>query len=287
VGVVLADLPTALRLSALAVHEEDDDTVAGYVVARTIHGAMLTFSGAHDEAIPWLDDAWEHAGALGLPPLLGLQAASVLALALVEAGAHDRLRRLFARVGPDVRTAEERWGGSTAPGLARLRTVEGRLARIDGDVAGARDLLRRAVELAQTFGEVPALVTALFELAEVELAAGATAAARTATARARDVLDHEPVPQLYADRLASVERRLGRAPRTSTVRHGDVPVEELTDRERAVLRALTGDASQREIGAALYLSVNTVKGYTKVLYRKLGVSTRHEAVTRARALGLL
>ena len=53
-----------------------------------------------------------------------------------------------------------------------------------------------------------------------------------------------------------------------------VLIEELTDREQAVLRALTGDATQREIGAALYLSINTVKGYTKVLYRKLGVVTR-------------
>lgn len=62
---------------------------------------------------------------------------------------------------------------------------------------------------------------------------------------------------------------------------------ELTDREQAVLRALTTDATQREIGAALYLSINTVKGYTKVLYRKLGVATRQDAVRRARALGLI
>ena len=54
-----------------------------------------------------------------------------------------------------------------------------------------------------------------------------------------------------------------------------------------MLRALTGDATQREIGAALYLSINTVKGYTKVLYRKLGVATRQDAVRGARALGLL
>jgi DNA-binding CsgD family transcriptional regulator len=66
-----------------------------------------------------------------------------------------------------------------------------------------------------------------------------------------------------------------------------VLIEELTDREQAVLRALTSDATQREIGAALYLSINTVKGYTKVLYRKLGVVTRQDAVRQARALGLL
>jgi LuxR family transcriptional regulator, maltose regulon positive regulatory protein len=49
----------------------------------------------------------------------------------------------------------------------------------------------------------------------------------------------------------------------------------------------TSDATQREIGASLYLSINTVKGYTKVLYRRLGVVTRQDAVRRARALGLI
>ena len=44
---------------------------------------------------------------------------------------------------------------------------------------------------------------------------------------------------------------------------------------------------RREIGAELYLSVNTVKGYTKSLYRKLGVVSRAEAVHRGHELGLI
>jgi LuxR family maltose regulon positive regulatory protein len=63
--------------------------------------------------------------------------------------------------------------------------------------------------------------------------------------------------------------------------------EELTDRELAVLRALRGTLSAREIGGRLYLSINTVKGYTKVLYRKLGVGSREDAVREGRALGLI
>jgi LuxR family maltose regulon positive regulatory protein len=74
---------------------------------------------------------------------------------------------------------------------------------------------------------------------------------------------------------------------TRPVRPAGVLVEEQTDRERAVLRALTGNATQREIGASLYLSINTVKGYTKNLYRKLGVATRKDAVRQAKALGLI
>jgi len=64
-------------------------------------------------------------------------------------------------------------------------------------------------------------------------------------------------------------------------------IEELTDRELAILRTLPGSATQREIGAALYLSLNTIKAYNKNLYRKLGVNSRHDAVAVARQLGLI
>jgi LuxR family maltose regulon positive regulatory protein len=63
--------------------------------------------------------------------------------------------------------------------------------------------------------------------------------------------------------------------------------EELTDRELAILRALRGPLTAREIGGQLYLSVNTVKGYSKSLYRKLGVVSRPDAVRRGHQLGLI
>lgn len=57
--------------------------------------------------------------------------------------------------------------------------------------------------------------------------------------------------------------------------------------ELSVLQLLATDLTQREIGAKLFLSVNTVKTHTRSLYRKLGASSRSEAVTRAAAIGLL
>ena len=62
---------------------------------------------------------------------------------------------------------------------------------------------------------------------------------------------------------------------------------DLTDRELAVLRRLTGDGSAREIAADLYVSHNTVKTQMRAIYRKLGVATREDAVARARERGLL
>ena len=57
--------------------------------------------------------------------------------------------------------------------------------------------------------------------------------------------------------------------------------------ELAVLRGLATGLSRREIGARLYISLNTVKTHTGELYRKLGVKPRADAVARAEVLGLL
>jgi LuxR family transcriptional regulator, maltose regulon positive regulatory protein len=54
-----------------------------------------------------------------------------------------------------------------------------------------------------------------------------------------------------------------------------------------VLRYLPTHMSAPEIAAELYLSANTVKTHLRHLYRKLGAHSRHEAVKRARAIGLL
>ena len=49
-----------------------------------------------------------------------------------------------------------------------------------------------------------------------------------------------------------------------------------------MLRLLSGGLSEREIGGELFLSFNTVHSHVKSVYRKLGVSSRAEAVARAR-----
>jgi LuxR family maltose regulon positive regulatory protein len=63
--------------------------------------------------------------------------------------------------------------------------------------------------------------------------------------------------------------------------------EQLTHSEVRVLRYLPTQLTGPEIAHELFLSVNTVGTHTRHLYAKLGVHSRHEAVDRARALGLL
>jgi LuxR family transcriptional regulator, maltose regulon positive regulatory protein len=49
-----------------------------------------------------------------------------------------------------------------------------------------------------------------------------------------------------------------------------------------VLRLLPGHLSRREMAAELYVSFNTVRTHTRVIFRKLGVTSRAEAVAHAR-----
>jgi LuxR family transcriptional regulator, maltose regulon positive regulatory protein len=50
---------------------------------------------------------------------------------------------------------------------------------------------------------------------------------------------------------------------------------------------LSTHVSFSEIGGEMFLSPNTVKSQAMAIYRKLGASSRSQAVTRSRAVGLL
>ncbi len=64
-------------------------------------------------------------------------------------------------------------------------------------------------------------------------------------------------------------------------------VEPLSEREREVLHHIAEGLSNQEIASRLYLSLHTVKVHSRNIYGKLGVHNRTQAVTRARALGML
>jgi LuxR family transcriptional regulator, maltose regulon positive regulatory protein len=76
-------------------------------------------------------------------------------------------------------------------------------------------------------------------------------------------------------------------PRTLTAASGGHDTPALTASELAVLRLLRSHLTNKEIAAALYLSVNTVKTHLRSAYHKLGVTSRREAVDRGRRLNML
>ncbi|HEY0187844.1 MAG TPA: helix-turn-helix transcriptional regulator [Cellulomonas sp.] len=72
------------------------------------------------------------------------------------------------------------------------------------------------------------------------------------------------------------------APATTASIYG----EPLTTRERVVLAELTEDVTLEDIARRLFVTRNTVKSQVRSVYRKIGVSTRSEAVAWATAAGI-
>ena len=76
--------------------------------------------------------------------------------------------------------------------------------------------------------------------------------------------------------------------RLAQVRGSAVPgASALTAAELRLLPLMSTHRSAPEIAAELYLSPHTIKSQLRSIYRKLDASTRNQAVTRARELGLL
>jgi DNA-binding NarL/FixJ family response regulator len=64
------------------------------------------------------------------------------------------------------------------------------------------------------------------------------------------------------------------------------PQDGLSSRELDVLALIAGGESNQEIARSLHLSINTVKSYVRTAYRKIGATTRSQAVLWAFRHGL-
>jgi len=162
--------------------------------------------------------------------------------------------------------------------------------------AGNHGLVRRQVELAivrarlyQAAGEM--------EQAYAMIEAGLVVAAQQgffrmfvdegAPMRAllEGVRSHLPPGALvtYTERLIEAIKRESAAPSTAEVAGEGL----LSERELEVLRCLAAGLTYPGIAERLIISVNTVRHHVKGMYSKLGVSSRAEALARARDMQLL
>jgi LuxR family maltose regulon positive regulatory protein len=64
-------------------------------------------------------------------------------------------------------------------------------------------------------------------------------------------------------------------------------IEPLSQRELEILQLVARGLSNRQISERLFLALSTVKGHNRILFDKLQVQSRTEAIVRARELGLL
>ena len=106
---------------------------------------------------------------------------------------------------------------------------------------------------------------------------------RDLAATIRRVLAGERVmtPALEKDAMGALGRMARRAREGADVEAG------LTPRERQVLELLSGGLTIGQIASRLGISPRTVETHVAKLYRKLGVRTRVQAISRAATLGLV
>jgi DNA-binding NarL/FixJ family response regulator len=108
-----------------------------------------------------------------------------------------------------------------------------------------------------------------------------------------EVLSLASVPPADRDelfRLADIPLTDEAARRLTSARPGfpeSVQLVELTTREHAVLSELDAGGTIAQIARTLVVSVNTVRTQVKSVYRKLGASSREDALMRAYELGVL
>ena len=203
----------------------------------------------------------------------------------LEAGSSMACRSLIA--GEQARPDDQRLLAETAVALIHEHGVEdtcgegwlalGASLAVQGRPEEALPPIERAIAILRSAGQPTGLAMALLRQAPVLRAVGQRERAEAAIAEAKSVIASCPDPGILADQLTAVKR----SPRPAAR-----PGQDLTERERTVLRLLKSGLHEREIGDELYVSRNTVHSHIQSIYRKLAVSTRAEAVERTRELGL-
>nr|WP_294693742.1 response regulator transcription factor [uncultured Friedmanniella sp.] len=173
---------------------------------------------------------------------------------------------------------------SAAEGIEMARQLKPSVVMMDIQMPGTDGLVAtRAIREASP-GTAVAVVTAHQDGDWVARAAGAGASAFIP----KDGSFEEMVDMLRAVRpgrmhvAPSVLRTLPAAARTET----SVPYD-LTARELEVLGYIGHGLQAKSVAKVMGISVHTCRGYIKAVYSKLHVSSRIEAVNRARELQLL
>src|SRR5262245_7750416 len=283
--------------------------------------AILRAAMCCDDASKMLADA--ESALADLPPdsLVRPSALIVQAAAYLLIGEDDRSDEIFKRAAEEaerlgttdtcVMAISERAAIASARGdavaadalaleaseLAEAGHVEGYMTTAMALATAARAQLRRGrwdaarAYLAKAQLLRPLLSESAFpwfsiqtrlELARSYLALRDSGGARSLLAEVGEMLHDRPGIGVLSQQAEALRDEVGEMPEP-----GDATRTGLTCAELRLLPLLATHLSFREIGERLYVSRNTVKTQAISVYRKLGVSSRSDAIQRADELGLV
>jgi LuxR family transcriptional regulator, maltose regulon positive regulatory protein len=275
-----AELAAALETARRAITLDLGEAPLGRSSAYCIYGSALYFSGSTQEAQAAFRRAVELAEKVG-DRRARIYALGHLALISAEHGqladAECQIRRASGS-SRDLADAEH-----LVDVMVSLATAE--LLALRGDAAAAAAAADIAVMSARQGGAILEVAKTLVVRAEIFEHLGDHQAGKAMLEEAGTLVRGCADARIASTVLTSAEPSAGVT--VPSRNEGCAVDEELTPKEFEVLRLLATRLSRREIGARLYVSLNTVKTHQRAVYRKLRVEHRSAAVSRARELGLL
>jgi LuxR family transcriptional regulator, maltose regulon positive regulatory protein len=273
-----------------------------------VRGVLELARGRDADVLAAFRAAERLAGLLPIPHLLGTPARAHLLHALVRLGETEHAEQALAGL-----SEQDRERGEIRIAAAALRLAQ-------GDPHAATAALAQVLDGSAPVNSWIWLVDAFMLEAIARDALGDPGAAGRAVERALDLAEpdgalaafllhrapgllerHAPDCTKHAVLIAEILNLLSREPAKHGGPRGMVfalaredhagpsprLAEPLSQSEVRVLRYLPTNLSAREVARELSVSLNTVRTHMRHIFAKLGVHRRTEAVTRARALGLL
>ena len=156
-----------------------------------------------------------------------------------------------------------------------------RVAAHRGEIGDAKQYAVQASRLRPVAtAAIPISAHMLIELGRAYLELADPAGARAVLRQVRDIQQVRPDLGGIAADADELEHQL------DTMQVRTIGASSLTAAELRLLPFLATHLSYAEIGERLYVSRNTVKSQAVSLFRKLGVSSRGEAVAKASEIGL-
>jgi len=244
-----------------------------------VQGLARILAGDLDGASVFLEDAVTIGEVAGAPEVLPIALAERSLVAMAR-GEWDQAGVFAERAHAELRRADVE--ESYATPLVCAAYARAALRR--GDVRAARQQLVSAQRQRPllTYALPHLAAQARIELARVHLALADVEGARALMREVDELLRRRPGLGTLVTEAAELRARLADA------RGSNVPgASALTAAELRLLPMLSTHLSFPEIAAEMFLSRTTIKSEAMSIYRKLGVSSRSQAVTRCRELGLL
>jgi LuxR family maltose regulon positive regulatory protein len=265
----------AMCASTEVAAEDLADESAWLSMCCMIDGVGLHLRGLRERAHGRLEEGVRR-GSVGAPTIQVL-ALSQLALLAIEDEDWRRAESLASQARAQVNRSGLIEYPMIALAMAVAALVEARFGRVDKAVADMRigiDLLGELDEFAPWY-EVETRIA----LARCASRLGDGPAAAAFLAEAKEVLGRIPDENVLG---AWIEESAEAVEGSSAA-----DVSGLSPAELRVLQFLPGHLSYPQIAAETYVSPNTVKTQAQSIYRKLGASSRRQAVELAQAAGLL